>query len=35
MKNGYRVVDVDRHAVEPREIWERYLAPGYRAQAPG
>jgi predicted TIM-barrel fold metal-dependent hydrolase len=35
LKDGFKVVDVDRHAVEPRDIWERYLAPEFRDRAPG
>jgi predicted TIM-barrel fold metal-dependent hydrolase len=31
----FKVVDVDRHVVEPRDIWERYLEPAFRDRAPG
>src|SRR5262249_58649976 len=33
--NRYKVVDVDRHVVEPRDIWERYLELAFRDRAPG
>ena len=32
MKNGFRVVDADRHIMEPDEIWERYLEPPFRGR---
>jgi predicted TIM-barrel fold metal-dependent hydrolase len=32
MKDGFRVVDADRHIIEPADIWERYLEPAYRGR---
>ena len=32
MKNGYRVFDSDMHIMEPPDLWERYIAPEYRAR---
>src|SRR5579885_2829229 len=32
VKNGFRVVDADRHIMEPDEIWERYLEPPFRGR---
>src|SRR3954463_15825513 len=34
MWNGYRVVDADAHMHEPQDMWEKYVEPRYRAQAP-
>ena len=25
MRNGFRVIDCDRHVVEPPDIWDKYL----------
>ncbi len=33
-KNGFRVMDSDMHIMEPPDLWERYLAPEFRSQAP-
>lgn len=34
MRGEYRVVDTERHVVEPRHLWERYLDPKFASQAP-
>ena len=34
MWNGYKVVDADAHMHEPQDMWEKYVEPKYRAQAP-
>lgn len=34
MRDGYRVLDADRHVVEPVEMWRQYLAPELRERAP-
>ena len=34
MWNGYRVIDADAHMHEPQNMWERYVEPRYRSQAP-
>ncbi len=34
MRGEYRVVDTERHVVEPRQLWEKYLDPKFAAQAP-
>ncbi|HWP56656.1 MAG TPA: amidohydrolase family protein [Candidatus Acidoferrales bacterium] len=34
MWNGYRVVDADAHMHEPKDMWDRYVEPEYRARAP-
>jgi predicted TIM-barrel fold metal-dependent hydrolase len=34
MRGPYRVIDADRHVVEPRDIWERYLEAPFKDQAP-
>jgi predicted TIM-barrel fold metal-dependent hydrolase len=33
-KNGFRVFDSDMHIMEPPDLWERYIAPEFRAIAP-
>ncbi|HWP57609.1 MAG TPA: amidohydrolase family protein [Candidatus Acidoferrales bacterium] len=33
-KNGFRVFDSDMHVMEPPDLWERYIAPEFRALAP-
>ena len=34
MRDGYRVLDADRHVIEPTEMWKSYLAPEFRSRAP-
>lgn len=34
MRNGFRIVDADRHVTEPIEMWASYLEPAFRAGAP-
>ena len=34
MRDGRRIVDTDTHQMEPAEVWERYIAPEFRARAP-
>ena len=34
MKDGFLVMDCDRHVVEPPEIWAQYLDPEFRDRAP-
>jgi uncharacterized protein len=33
-KNGFKVFDSDMHVMEPPDLWERYIAPEFRAMAP-
>jgi predicted TIM-barrel fold metal-dependent hydrolase len=33
-KNGFKVFDSDMHIMEPPDLWERYIAPEFRAIAP-
>ena len=33
-KNGFPVFDSDMHIMEPADLWERYIAPEFRAMAP-
>ena len=33
-KNGFKVFDSDMHIMEPPDLWQRYIAPEFRAQAP-
>lgn len=33
-KHGFRVFDSDMHIMEPPDLWERYIDPEFRAQAP-
>jgi len=32
MKDGYRVIDADRHIIEPSDLWDRYLEPEFRGR---
>jgi len=34
MRQGYRIIDADRHVVEPIGMWREYLAPELREHAP-
>jgi predicted TIM-barrel fold metal-dependent hydrolase len=34
MRNGYRIIDADRHLMEPRDLWDNYLEAKYRHRAP-
>jgi predicted TIM-barrel fold metal-dependent hydrolase len=34
MKDGFRVFDSDMHIMEPPDLWEKRIAPQYRAVAP-
>ncbi len=30
MRNGLKIIDCDRHVLEPADIWDNYLEPSYR-----
>ncbi|HEY1265776.1 MAG TPA: amidohydrolase family protein [Candidatus Binatia bacterium] len=34
MKDGFKVFDSDLHVMEPPDLWERYIAPEFKAVAP-
>ena len=34
MLNGYRILDVDGHVVEPVDMWAKYLEPEFKSRAP-
>jgi len=34
MRDGYRIMDIDRHVLEPVEMWREYLPAAMRAYAP-
>lgn len=34
MREGYRIIDADRHVTEPLEMWKEYLEPEFRDCAP-
>jgi predicted TIM-barrel fold metal-dependent hydrolase len=34
MREGFRMLDSDRHVIEPIEMWKEYLPPEYRSGAP-
>jgi predicted TIM-barrel fold metal-dependent hydrolase len=34
VRNGYRIIDADRHVFEPVEMWARYLPPAFASHAP-
>jgi predicted TIM-barrel fold metal-dependent hydrolase len=33
-KNGFKVIDSDMHIIEPVDLWQRYIDPGFRGVAP-
>jgi hypothetical protein len=33
-KGGFKLLDSDMHIVEPPDLWERYIDPAFKAQAP-
>lgn len=33
-KAGFRVMDSDIHVIEPHDLWQRYIEPGFRERAP-
>ena len=33
-KSGYKIIDSDMHIMEPPDLWERYIDPQFRSQAP-
>jgi len=35
MKDGYRVIDADRHVIEPPSVWDSYLEAPYRGRVQG
>ena len=32
MKDGFRVIDADRHVMEPSDLWDRYLPQAYQGR---
>lgn len=34
MRDGHRIIDADRHVIEPIEMWKEYLEPTFREHAP-
>jgi predicted TIM-barrel fold metal-dependent hydrolase len=34
MQNGYRFIDSDAHVLEPADMFEKYLEPGFRSRMP-
>ncbi|XXX79842.1 amidohydrolase family protein [Sorangium sp. So ce134] len=34
MREGYRIIDADRHVTEPIDMWRKYLDPEFRDHAP-
>jgi len=32
MNNGFIVIDVDRHVMEPSDLWDRYLEPAFKGR---
>src|SRR5581483_563606 len=35
MTTGFRVADSDMHVLEPPDLWQRYIDPGWKHAAPG
>ena len=33
-RNGYKIFDSDMHIMEPADLWQRFIVPEYRSQAP-
>ena len=34
MRDGFRIIDCDRHVMEPADLWERYLDRPFRHSPP-
>ena len=34
MKNGFKILDSDMHLREPADLWDKYMEPEFRDQAP-
>jgi hypothetical protein len=34
MARTYDIIDADGHVLEPVDLWDKYLDPGYRDRAP-
>jgi len=34
MKAGFKILDSDMHLREPADLWEKYMEPEWRDQAP-
>ncbi|WP_437692021.1 amidohydrolase family protein [Sorangium sp. So ce176] len=34
MRDGHRILDADRHVIEPLDLWRTYMDPEHRAHAP-
>jgi predicted TIM-barrel fold metal-dependent hydrolase len=34
MREGYRIIDADRHVMEPLDLWHKHLDPAFRDHAP-
>jgi predicted TIM-barrel fold metal-dependent hydrolase len=34
MREGFRIIDADRHVIEPFDMWKAYLPPEFRDRAP-
>lgn len=34
MRDGHRIIDADRHVIEPVDMWAEYLPPAFRHRAP-
>src|SRR5438477_396181 len=32
MKDGFRVIDADRHIIEPSDLWDRYMDPAFKGR---
>src|SRR5690242_4551922 len=32
MKDGFKVIDADRHVIEPSDLWDRYMDPQFRGR---
>src|SRR2546425_5042696 len=33
-KGGFKLLDSDMHIIEPPDLWERYIDPAFKSQAP-
>ena len=33
-RSGFKVMDSDMHVIEPIDLWETYIDPAFRHQAP-
>ena len=33
-KNGFKIIDAEMHIMEPTDLWDNYIDPAYKENAP-